>query len=743
MASSGITFSGIGTGLDTEAIVQQLLKVQQRPLTALQNRKTEIQQQQTAIAQLNALAVGLQSSASALSATTGFTGVSASSSNTDAVLVTAAPGALAGAHTIEVLALAKRQRIAGVTFTSQTDPIGLGAAAQIVVNGKAISLDASESLQTLASKINSAKAGVSASIVSETAGTYRLVLSSTDTGLENVMRLSDVGSGAVLATTLGLISGSTKSETSELFSNSATSIATLLGQSPPTQGTFTINGQQVSVDFNTDSLATIATKINAASGIGVTASVETVKDPATGADRSRLKIEGIGSATVSDPDNLLTNLGIVRNTAANQVEAAADASFKLNGLTVTRASNTVTDALSGVTITLKDATDSPTSEITIAPDVPGIRGAIQSMVDSFNQLVQKAADLTAFDPQTYKSAPLFGDSNVQNLVDSLTDIMTTQVSGLSGSYTSLASVGITLDSTGRLTVRESELTHALETDLSAVAKLFQAVGTATNSQVAYVSSDQATRPSPPSGYAIEITRAAERATVLGGTPASDAPSETLTFTGGEFGELGRIVTIAAGSSLADVISKINSDTYVSPVITASEENGLLRLTSKKYGSAVTFTVKSSQSLANSASGIGSTPLTGTGVDVAGTIDGEPATGSGQYLTGDRTNARTAGLQLKIEATAAGPLGILHFTKGIGALVSQYAKSATDVIGGSLTAYTNELTEQTRQIDDEIARFKETLASEEERLRRQFTAMEAAVIRIQAATTSISKIGIST
>ncbi|HSV74260.1 MAG TPA: flagellar filament capping protein FliD [Chthonomonadales bacterium] len=742
MSTSGIGFSGIGTGLDTESIIQQLLRVQQRPITILQNRKAEIEQQQAAIAQLSVLAVGLQSSAGALAASAGFAGVTASSSNKDAVDVTAGPGAQAGAHTVEVLALARRQRIAGAAFTSQTDPIGLGAPAQIVVNGKTIAFEAGESLQSLAAKINLAKAGVSASIVSETTGSFRLVLSSTDTGIENVMRLSDVGSGTVLATTLGLVSGSMTSETSELFTDSATSVATLLGQSIPSQGTFTINGHAVAVDFGADSLSAIAIKINAVAGIGVTASVETVKDPATGVDRSRLRIAGAAAATVSDPGNLLANLGIVRNTAANQVEAAADASFRLNGLTVTRASNTVTDALAGVTIALKDATGNRSSDVTIAADLQGIRGSIQSMVDSFNQLVQKAADLMAFDPQTYRAAPLFGDSNAQNLVDSLTDIMTTRVDGLSGPYSALGGLGITLDQTGRLVVRESELTHALETDLASVARLFQAVGMATNTQVAYVSSTQATRPSPPSGYAIEITRAAERASVLGGTPASGAPSETLTFTGGEFGTLGRIVTIAAGSTLADVVAMINADTFTSPLITASQEGGLLRLLSTRYGSAVTFTVRSSQALATSASGIGSTPLTGAGTDVAGTIGGEAATGTGQFLTGDTANTRTAGLQLRIDATAPGSLGLLHFTKGIGALVSQFAKGATDVIGGSLTTHTTELTEQTRQIDDQIARFRETLASEEERLRRQFTAMESAVIRIQSATASITRIGIT-
>src|ERR1041385_2920320 len=99
MSLSGINFSGLGSGIDTESIIQQLLKVDQRPIDLLANRQKQIQQKQTAINQLAAVVTGLQAAASALDNLTSFSTVQASSSDTDVASVTAQAGALPGDHT--------------------------------------------------------------------------------------------------------------------------------------------------------------------------------------------------------------------------------------------------------------------------------------------------------------------------------------------------------------------------------------------------------------------------------------------------------------------------------------------------------------------------------------------------------------------------------------------------------------------------------------------------------------------
>src|SRR5215470_17839545 len=100
MSSSGINFSGLGSGIDTESIIKQLLTLGQRPIQLLQQHQQQIQQQETAINQVAAAVSGLQAAASALDNPNGFNIVQANSTDSTVATATASAGAQAGNHSL-------------------------------------------------------------------------------------------------------------------------------------------------------------------------------------------------------------------------------------------------------------------------------------------------------------------------------------------------------------------------------------------------------------------------------------------------------------------------------------------------------------------------------------------------------------------------------------------------------------------------------------------------------------------
>lgn len=739
MSTSGIHFSGLGSGIDTESIISQLSTLSQKAVQKIQTQQARIQQQQTSITQINALVSGLQAAASNLSNASGFTVVKASTADTTVATVSANTGAAAGSHALTVNQLAQSQRIGSAAQSSQTAALGVGG--QIVINGKAINVSTTDSLQNLAANINGAQAGVSASIISTDASSFKLVLASTKTGASNTISLSDSGGGTILSGTLGLIGAGTtirnpitNGAASNLFTDSSTSVATLLGQTTPASGAIQINGTSVNIDFGTDNLTSIATKINTAGITGITASV-IAKTDADGNNRQQLQITGSTTPTFTDSNNLLANLGVVQNTPTSVLAVAKDANFTLDGLTITRSTNTVSDVLTGTTINLLKDSGTPTTTFNISPDTDTVKNNIGVFVSQYNQLARTVSNLSTFDSQTLATGPLFGDVTVQNTLNSITDILTNSVSGLSGSYASLAQIGITLDKSNLLNIDDAKLTSALNSNLTDVARIFQAGGVATDSSISFVSASDKTKASVSGPYAITITQLATQATLTAGTAhtANDNnATEVLSFTGGAFGSSGTTVLLNPNSTLDDIISQINANKTVSAQLTASKVGGKLTLTAKQYGSGSGFTVSSSQAAAANNSGIGSTAVTAIGQDVAGTINGEAATGKGQFLTGNSGNARTDGLQLRVTSTTTGSHGTLNFSQGLAAQTGYFANSQTDFINGVLTQYSNSLGQQVDDLSTEIQTQTDRIKAEQSRLREQFSAMDAAVSRIKAA-----------
>ena len=734
---SGINFAGLATGIDTESIIQRLTELQTRSMQRLMVRKSQLQSRMSAFDQFRGLVNNLASAAGALSVSSAFNAVRGISSDPQVATITSSTEALPGTYELRVSKLAQAHKIVSGAHASATAELGVNG--QFMVNGKIITLQPTDTLQTVAQKINAAGAGVTASVLNTDNGVY-LTLTANETGENSKIQLSDVGGWQVLTPTLKLVTydeyirnQQSNAALSDRFRETGQTLAQVFGMTNPTSGTIQINGQSIAVDFATDTLASLANKINSA-GAGVTASI--VSETENGTTYYRLKIDGGDSLpTFVDDQNILKNLGVLQNGYQNELVRAQDAEFTLDGFHFKRSKNQVSDAIQGVTITLlsADADNPKVARLTLARDAEAAKGAVTNFVNAFNSIVDFLKQNASIDKNTLQAGVLFGDTTVSTVVDGLINRIISAVPNLQDGLRVLAQVGVQLGQDGKLSFDEGKFTQALAQDLQGVMRLFTASARATDPNISFVSATDKTKPSPVEGYEVVITQVATRAqaTASVAQTAASTTTEILTFSGALFGDTPVNLTLAPGSTLSDTVNQINNDPRLRNRVVASIEDGRLVIRAVNYGSASNFTVVSNLEAAADNSGIGTTPINAEGLDVQGTINGEPATGRGQFLTGNSDNPNTAGLQIRVTATAPGTYGRIHFIRGVADQVRLFARQVTDIVNGDIQTATNTLRDQISAIDQQLESIREEINRRQQMLREQFARMERAISQMQS------------
>jgi flagellar hook-associated protein 2 len=257
--------------------------------------------------------------------------------------------------------------------------------------------------------------------------------------------------------------------------------------------TLTINGVEVSVTVsssaNATALADIASAINNnPTDTGMTASVVYQTS-----DKARLVLTGKNTGQANGitfgGEALATTLGyaamtgrgqyVSANAGAGYIQADAallDASFDLDSMTLTRGTNVITDALSGVTLMLKSAQASadPAVALTVGTDKDGIRAKVQEFITNYNSALSYIRDRTAVDATNHTRQVLASESIVLSLRYDLRTNLSRQVSSVkSGNPSVLSEIGITTASNGTLTLSDSAaFDAALALNVSKVSDLF-------------------------------------------------------------------------------------------------------------------------------------------------------------------------------------------------------------------------------------------------------------------------------
>lgn len=657
-----ISSLGSGSGLDLESLVTKLMQAEQAPLTQLVAKEAKLQSKISALGSLKGALSTFQSSAQTLTSAASFLQATANISDSDVATVSADKTAQTGSYSLEVSQLAQSHKLKSATaFSATTDAVGTGkitiqlgsySSGTFTVNpdkaATTISIDSSKNtLAGVRDAINAAGAGVKASIVNDGTGN-RLVLTSSDTGLVNSMKITvtdDDGN-------------------------------------------------------NTDT-----------SGLS-----QLVYDASTG-----------GTANLSE------------------VQTAKNALFTLDGLSITKASNTVTDVISGVTLNLKTKTESAET-ITIARDTASVTKLVQDFVKAYNTLNSSMKEMGSY---TYDSTTKTGTAGVLQGETSLRSVQSqlrSVFNGVlgSGTYTRLSQVGLTFQKDGTLVLDSTKLTTALESNSAAVASLFSSNGVPTDSGVSFTSATDNTQAG---NYAINITQLATKGVLNGSavtvpvTVDSDSDTFKVKIDGVQSGSIALTQkTYATGADLAaEIQTKINGDSSlksgsVSVTVAWNSTLNRIEISSTKYGSSSTVELTSEDTGVAAKLGL-SVGVGTTGLDVAGTIGGNAATGSGQALTASEGYA--SGLKVSVQGTTTGYRGTISFNRGFAYQLDKMLDSMLSS-SGSISARVNGLNASVKTIDSQMERLQTRLTDTEARYRKQFTALDTTIATMKSTSSYLTQ-----
>jgi flagellar hook-associated protein 2 len=294
----------------------------------------------------------------------------------------------------------------------------------------------------------------------------------------------------------------------------------------------------VAIASGQSSLAGIANAIDAAN-VGVQATV--IFDGTS--YHLVLTGDGTGTAngfTVSGAGGLANfsySSGSSGSKGFSETEAAANASFSLNGIAVTSGSNTISGGVPGMTLTLAA---SGSATVTVTHSVQSLDQAANSLVTALNTVLSTINQYSSFS-QTSGAGPLLGDVGLQVLRSALLDAITAPPSG-TGQYNSLSAIGFSITSGGAISFNDATFQAAAQSNYAAVAGLLGKAATASDPNVTV----QATGAAQPGVYAVDVTSNSGGA--VSGSVNGEAASGSggvLTVTGAGAAQ-GLVLQIATG-----------------------------------------------------------------------------------------------------------------------------------------------------------------------------------------------------
>ena len=445
--TGSISSAGIGSGLDVNSIVTQLMAVEKRPLAQMQQQAGDINTKLSEVGKMQSYFSALRDKAQAVTNPSLWTATTASSSDSAAVSVSTGGGtpATAGSYAVSVSKLAQAQSVtssalaSGANLNSGRITIELGSydsdSAPTSFTPKdgssAVSIDIGSgdtSLSAIRDKINGSGAGVLASIITDANGS-RLSLRSRDTGAANAFRVS-------------------VTETQD-------------------------DG-------------------DAASGLSM-----------LGYD-----------ATASSP-------GMTRS------QTAGDAQLSINGVALSSASNTLANAVDGMSLTLSKVTTADVT-VNVAADTATAKKAITDFVSAFNTLASFIRTDTAYNADNKSGGPLQGDQATLSLQHQLRNVLN-QPSTASGTWSALSDIGISMAADGTLSTNTGKLDNALG-NLPALKKLLAADGADTASTGFIRRFQNLAKTALDSGGAFESRTSGLRSSLDRNTKQQDAMQTRLTAT---------------------------------------------------------------------------------------------------------------------------------------------------------------------------------------------------------------------
>ena len=374
-----ISSPGLGSGLNINSIVSQLVAVESQPVKLLQNKSTTLQTRMSVFGQIKSELAALKDAASALNSATTWNSKSLTSSNTAAVTGTVTTDALASTFSITVNNLAKGQSVYSGAVTTGF-PITADDNFTITsANGnvQTVAVKVGDTLDSFAAKINATSTanGVSVSVVTNSAGTKQLMFRSSSIGVKAAFEITTTSSDLQQFTYSG-------ANTASMFSSST----------------------------------------------------------------------------------------------------AIDAKANIDGIDVSSETNTLANAVPGVTLNLlqeSTVTQPVTAQIAVAVDKDAIKAKIQAFQDAYNKLYADLKTQTAYNASTKTGGPLLGDNTATGLQNMLRNLVGTVVPSTVSSVSRLSNLGLEIQSDGSLKTNSTKLDSALQNPSNVKAFFGSSTGDAT------------------------------------------------------------------------------------------------------------------------------------------------------------------------------------------------------------------------------------------------------------------------
>lgn len=500
MTTNPINISG--SNLDIKTMIAQLMAIEQRPLIRLKQKEANYQAKVSAYATLLNSVSGLKNSVTALKDLT--MAKSASSSDTSYFTATATSSAVSGTHILNINNIATAQSIYSTTFAAENSEVAdLSTYAtqkiRIKVGSTTKDITITSSNNTLSGirdAINNASAGVTASTVdsgfvitasnktikfTEGASTYTVTLTEgtyTASSLAaEIKRAMEAGNGSNTYTVtydsttkkFTIANVSTNSDSLDILWEDATTTAEdLLGFSA-TDHSAVSAGSSTTSDSAVGTFRLILTSNSTGVSNRIIIQVDEDNDGTFEESTSETDTTGLSKIAFNPTYN---NDGTVSGGTANltQTQAAVDAKLKVDNLEITRSSNTISDIITGVTITLlkgDTSTYSSTSgnkTLTISNDTATLVNKINSFAAAYNTVISTVKGLKG---NITQKGILTGDSILTSMASLLKSITITKYRDSAVDNT-LTYLGVTHDKYGVLSLDSSKLTSAISENSSAV-----------------------------------------------------------------------------------------------------------------------------------------------------------------------------------------------------------------------------------------------------------------------------------
>lgn len=533
---SGIQFSGLVSGIDTQGIIDKLLAIESRPITLLMQRRGTIQSQSDAFKNINTKLSALEDKAFELTKLSTVKAKTATSSNTAKLTVSATADTNVDSFDVEIVKLASASLARTKTAAGYGNTIGgigktitnaesgatlLGTLntgnrfseavtnGTFYVNGKEVNIDiTTDTISSVLTKIQTATALDPSPVTgtySDATGKIQLTsassitLSSGTSNFLSVMNLDTSPTGTTRTSTGPISVAHLDQKLSDAKTN--------LSQAIAASGTIKINNVSITYNKDNDTLNDIISRINS-SGAGVLASYDTDNDQfvltSTTLGNNAITLDDSNFAGVG----LLESLGIAISTGDVSAQTLGNnAEYKIGTSTYYATSNTITNPAgkTGVTLNLLGTTTPDKINVKIEQNTQSTIDSVKSFIDQYNSLVDYIDELTKYDSITKKAGILIGDYTVRSVRTGLLNKLMGTVTNLkygsptTGNLTELGistgAIGSAPGTTKHLEVNEVKLGDAIRANPDRVSQIFGAIenkvyDTTTNSYVYTYSTDK-------------------------------------------------------------------------------------------------------------------------------------------------------------------------------------------------------------------------------------------------------------